>query len=140
LQDRINSRDLLQRKHFFIEDYSCVMCNSNVLETRTHLLFQCSFAKPCWKYICPTLNIDDSDSHLVCISKLRVLIEKPFFMEIITLCSWSIWITRNSYIFNQIRPSLYRCRSIFKAELKWLKYRAHKKSYSSFSSWADNFR
>jgi hypothetical protein len=108
---------LLQRKQFFIEDYSCVLCDGSAVESRTHLLFHCPFAKACWHYVCPSVNINNDDNHLECISKLRSAIDKPYFMEIIILCTWSIWLTRNSYIFNNLQPSLYRCRAIFKSEL-----------------------
>jgi hypothetical protein len=60
-------------------------------------------------------------------------------MEIIILCAWSIWLTRNSIIFNNVHPSLYRWRAIFMTELKWLKFRATRKKYASFSSWVDRF-
>jgi hypothetical protein len=38
----LNTWDLLQRKKFFLKDYSCVLCNGNLLETRDHLFFHFS--------------------------------------------------------------------------------------------------
>lgn len=54
INNRLNTRAVLQRKNFFIENYTCVMCNMQVLETRDHLFFYCPFAQLCWAYICPT--------------------------------------------------------------------------------------
>jgi hypothetical protein len=107
-------------KKFLLEDYSCVMCNDTIAESRTHLMFHWPFAKACLQYIFLALNILDEDSHLDCISKIKSAIDRPFFMEIIILCAWFVWLTRNSCFFSNIHPSLYRCRAILKSELKWL--------------------
>jgi hypothetical protein len=52
-RDRINSRNLLKRKHFKIEgdDYNCVLCNLNIEELSYHLIFQCPFSSECWDYL-----------------------------------------------------------------------------------------
>jgi hypothetical protein len=36
-----------------------------------------------------------------------------FFMKIIVLAVWAIWKTRNSFIFQNITPSLYRTKAFF---------------------------
>jgi hypothetical protein len=41
---RLNTKAMLQRKNFFMDDYSCIMCGTNGLETRNHLFFLCPFA------------------------------------------------------------------------------------------------
>ena len=67
-----------------IEDfpnYTCVMCNDNVLETRNQLLFHCDFAQA-WKYLCPDWSIVVTNTHLDCISLLKRL-HKYFYMDII---------------------------------------------------------
>jgi len=53
LNDRPNTRQLLQRKNFFIQNYTCTMCEHYVVESRDHLCFHCPFAQICWKNICP---------------------------------------------------------------------------------------
>lgn len=46
LLDRVNTRDLLLRRHFFIgEDHACLLCNNTALETNKHLFYECTFAK-----------------------------------------------------------------------------------------------
>uniref|UniRef100_A0ACD5VR07 Uncharacterized protein n=1 Tax=Avena sativa TaxID=4498 RepID=A0ACD5VR07_AVESA len=102
-------------------------------------MFQCQFAQSCWKYICPSVSFLDTDGHFECILKLKEQLNKPFFMEIIILGTWAIWLTRNNAIFNQMTPNLFSTRAIFKSELKWLKYRAKRKSYTNFAAWADHF-
>jgi hypothetical protein len=47
IQDRLNSRELLHRKNFFLPDYSCSMCASSHFESRTHLFFTCPFVVMC---------------------------------------------------------------------------------------------
>jgi hypothetical protein len=51
-------------------------------------------------------------------------------MEIIILTAWSIWTTRNDYIFKGIPPSLYRCRKKLRDELSLLLHKATRKSYA----------
>lgn len=46
LNNRLNTRAFLQRKHFFIEDYSCVMCDQFILETRDHLFSTANLLRP----------------------------------------------------------------------------------------------
>jgi hypothetical protein len=53
IHNRLYTRAMLQRKHFFMNDYTCIMCDQGVLETRNHLFFQRPFALHCWSYVCP---------------------------------------------------------------------------------------
>ncbi|PNT76382.1 hypothetical protein BRADI_1g47614v3 [Brachypodium distachyon] len=73
------------------------------------------YGNACWEYICPTFsakqNVHDNVIHLK--EELKV----PFHLEIMVLCTWSIWKSRNDFIFNNIQPSFYRCRRLFKEEL-----------------------
>ncbi|PNT60648.1 hypothetical protein BRADI_5g02904v3 [Brachypodium distachyon] len=129
---------MLQKKNFHLQDYNCILCNQYRLETRDHLFFSCPFALACWKYICPTFMPQQSvhDNIMGIKKELQV----PFHMEIITAVNWSIWRTRNDYIFNGISPSLYRCRRIFKDELNLVFHRAKRKKYHAMQSWIENFR
>ena len=117
LNDRINTRALLQRKGFFLQDYTCVMCNLHALETRDHLFFHCQFAQLCWSYICTNWQPAHTGIQEE-ISNLKQLLSVPYAMEIIILTCWAIWTTRNDHIFQHIQPSIYRCRKKLKEELK----------------------
>lgn len=138
LVDRLNTREILLRKTFFLEEYSCVMCNSDSIEARDHLFFHCPFAKTCWRALAPTADLMGFQG-LDCLMHLRERIGKPFFMEIILMGLWAIWKTRNAFIFQQRTPSLYHCRAIFKEEMLWLKLRAGRKAYTDFAVWVDSF-
>ena len=107
-QDHLNTRDLFQRKTMIWPSYSCVLCDRNAPETRTHLFFECRFAQACWHYVCPyfQLQLQSATNYLEAIAMIKDNFHQPFFMEVITLCSWPIWKTLNAQIFNDIRPSL----------------------------------
>ena len=53
LRDRINSRNLLRRKNFVLDndDFSCILCDQNTEETTYHLIFECPFSQRCWDYL-----------------------------------------------------------------------------------------
>jgi uncharacterized membrane protein (DUF2068 family) len=44
-------------------------------------------------------------------------------MEIIILDAWAVWKTRNAFVSQNARPSLFKARTFFKEELSWIKYR-----------------
>jgi hypothetical protein len=137
--NRLNTRAMLQRKNFFLDGYSYVMCGSQ-LETRDHLFFQYPFATLCWQYLCPTWSLQPR-THLnfqETILSLKTAIAKPFFMEIIMLITWKIWITKNDFIFKSISPSINRCHKKFKDEMALIIYKAKRKSYKG--SWVEQFR
>jgi hypothetical protein len=140
--NRLNTRAMLQRKRFFLPDYTCVMCGGADLETRDHLFFTCPFAVHCWQYLCPGWVLPLSNGHLVLqevVQSLKLQIKQPFFMEIIMLISWSIWTIRNESIFKGVAPNLYRCKFKFKEELALLIHKAKRKSYSGLKAWVTNF-
>ena len=50
LMDRLNTKDMLQRRNFHVQPNShCVMCNAGVVEDLRHLFFDCPFAAACWQ-------------------------------------------------------------------------------------------
>ena len=52
LMDRINTRDVLHRRHCNIGDYySCLLCPNNILEDRSHLMFHYPFSQQCWRIL-----------------------------------------------------------------------------------------
>jgi hypothetical protein len=143
LQDRLNTRQLLQRKSFFLPDYSCAMCGSLQLESRTHLFFECPFALMCWQYICPgwLIPVDSRQQpyHEEIISSLLATIGQNFSLDIVILGCWSIWRVRNDFLFKDITPNLYRCKKFFKEELALLVYKAKRKSYAGLADWVKLF-
>ena len=52
LMDRLNTKDMMIRRHWHVEGGSaCVLCSSAQLETRDHLFFSCPFTRQCWDSI-----------------------------------------------------------------------------------------
>jgi hypothetical protein len=53
LMDKLNTRNILKRKNFAIQDsnYDCVLCSNNTEETAYHHFFGCPFSKECWQRI-----------------------------------------------------------------------------------------
>jgi hypothetical protein len=51
LMDRVNTKELLDRKHCIPLNATayCLTCGVNARETREHLFFQCEFSKSCWR-------------------------------------------------------------------------------------------
>jgi hypothetical protein len=94
LQDRLNTRQLLQRKFFFLPDYSCTMCGSLQMESRNHLFFTCPFAIMCWQYISPRwtspTGLGKSSLLMESLDSLTTAIGKPCSLDIIILGCWSI--------------------------------------------------
>jgi hypothetical protein len=71
-----------------LEVYSCVFCTSQEDETVEHFFMACPFAQLCWNSIGFQIQTDLGPSALL--EDLRRQIAAPFFMEVITLMSWSI--------------------------------------------------
>jgi hypothetical protein len=116
LHDRLNTRNLLRRKDFIIQSYSCVTLSCNQEETLQHLFLSCPFASACWDYICPERTMDLSI--MEAIIDIKQKINEPFSMDIIILAAWSIWIVRNNKFFNNDSPSLDSWKAILKQELR----------------------
>jgi hypothetical protein len=130
LHDRLNTRNLLGRKNFSIQSYSCATLNCSHEETLHHLFVTCPFASACWDVICP--NRTKGLSILETFLDLRDNLHVPFFMEIVMLAAWSIWIVRNNKIFNNENPTIASWKAIFKQELRWVQYRLKAKHLDNF--------
>jgi len=51
LRDGMNTRNLLRSKNMELENYNCVLCNSDCEETSIHLFFECHFSTAYWNTI-----------------------------------------------------------------------------------------
>jgi hypothetical protein len=56
--DRLNARNMLNRKNMHLPSYSCVVCNDDVEETVDRLFFECSFSSWCWRLLNINWNLD----------------------------------------------------------------------------------
>jgi hypothetical protein len=59
----------------------------------------------------------------------------PFFMEIIIAMTWNIRKTRNDWIFNDIDPSVHRCRENFIKDFRLLLLRAKPNLIPAMETW-----
>src|SRR3954463_11806504 len=104
IYDRINTRNLLDRKSFHVPLIACSLCNEAAEETCLHLLWDCTFAMECWGSIYP--NRHRGISTLDNILLLRDEISTPYAMKIIIMGCWHIWMIRNNKIFNHSRQHI----------------------------------
>jgi hypothetical protein len=102
--DRLNSRQMLLRRHFNVQPNSFVLCMTNSVEDLDHLFFTCPFATACWSKLGYQWDMTQPlcARVLLELSRLRL----PFCMEIFVFAAWEIWNLRNSKIFDDGVPTL----------------------------------
>ena len=137
IHDRINTRNLLDRKPFYVPSIACSLCNEISEETCLHLLWDCSFAMECWDTIYPYRHrgISTLDNLLL----LREEIATPFAMEIIIMGCWHIWMIRNNKIFKHSRPNINTWRIQMHKDLKLLSHRIKEKHKEALMSWITEY-
>jgi len=117
------------------DSYDRIPHGRNV-ESLSHLLLECQFARQCWA----TVNVDvdlELDPFQI-LQSFKLQLRVPFFMEIIILMSWTIWKSRNDFIFRQIQPSIALAKLNFREEFRLLLLRA-KRAYSPLiDQWITN--
>jgi hypothetical protein len=119
-----------------IPSYACELCILQTPETAVHLFLRCNFAKACWDSIGVTAV---TTRHMPqTFRAIKDTLVVPFFMEIIILMIWSLWRTRNDWIFNNIDPSVAECRRKLKAELSLLLLRARQDHIPALDAWTAN--
>mgnify|MGYP002413836659 FL=1 len=133
LSDRLNTRNMLKRRHYNIgNDYTCPLCESNVEETLEHLFFGCAFSKDCWSDI--AICWSSQGSRLDWISTAKTVWNKPMFMAIFLQAAWSIWKERNNKVFRRIAPTKTSWISRLKEDLSLLTHRVGDKHISFLTS------
>jgi hypothetical protein len=90
LNDRLNTRNLLRRKHFSIPSVNCVLCSHGMEETIKHLIFECEFAQMCWTSLHIIWDLALSPTEMVEYQKSQFY--HNYYTEVVMLASWSIWI------------------------------------------------
>ena len=56
LHERLHTRNLLQRKTFFLESCNCATLHCQIEKTLQHLFWICPFVGTCWDYVCPSMS------------------------------------------------------------------------------------
>ena len=130
IMDRLNTKDMVERRHWHLEDgVNCVLCPVQARETRDHLFFNCNFSIRVWNY----LQIDWSSGDLMSamVSNASRSFRKPFLTEVVFIACWNIWIIRNERAgFNKWRSAFihdslmqYRVKAAYKDDLlRWISF------------------
>lgn len=74
----------------------------------------------------------------VAFEQLKQQVTALFFMEVINLFSWSIWTTRNNFIFNGIQPSTENMKASFIHEFAMVIHMAKQKYFSDTKIWLES--
>ncbi|XP_073360069.1 uncharacterized protein [Aegilops tauschii subsp. strangulata] len=89
IMDRLNTKDMVDRRHWHLEDgVNCVLCPLQTRETRDHLFFNYNFSVRVWNYLQIDWSSGDSMADLV-INASRSF-RKPFFTEVVFIACWNI--------------------------------------------------
>ena len=138
LRDRLNTRDMLQRRHWHVDDLTCVLCPHHIHEDVSHLFFSCIFSQRVWNYL--QISWDPvpgmTTYHMAC--KARDDFGQPFFTEVVFTAAWNIWITRNVKVFKNETPLFRRWRHNFIHDMTLLSHRIKCKYKDSFMYWLTN--
>lgn len=137
LKDRLSTRELLRRKHMFLQDYNCVFCSYGVEESLSHLFFDCPFAQACWNTLNLMIPVNCTTEQIIETFKLQLHL--PYFMEVIITMCWAIWTCRNDVIFRNIPATVRRCKMIFKSEFALVILRAKSSFHPSIDLWLESY-
>jgi hypothetical protein len=116
-----------------LESYTCENCILQRLEIVYHLFLRCNFARSCWESIGvlpPRINCP-----MRAVARIKRQLRVQCDMEIIIQMAWSIWKCRNGWLFENIAPTVQRCRFLFAQELKWLQLRVNPSTGAVLASW-----
>ena len=135
MRDRLNTKDLMIRKHWTIDSgSSCVLCTGHNLETRDHLFFLYPFATAWWDFI--GIHWDGSLSISQRFIRAKRDFLGPCFLEIATCAAWNLWKECNGHIFENQTPSLARWKVRFQHDLLLHQHRVKPALVQPLIDWA----
>ncbi|RLM97793.1 ML domain protein isoform X2 [Panicum miliaceum] len=133
LRGRLSTRELLRRRNMDLESYTCDLCILQKIESVAHLFLRCNFAKACWASI--GVRVITTRPLLNIFRQIKDKLQVPIYMEIIILMAWSIWTTRNDWIFKEIDPIVDSCKRHFMAEMFLLSHRTKPELAAAVETW-----
>jgi hypothetical protein len=134
LSDRLNTKDLLQRRHWNVNAGThCELCPGRHYEDRAHLFFDCMFSVRVWNYL--QIPWVSNDSIQAVVAEAKRSFNKPFFMEVMMVACWNIWIIRNGKIFRQEKPTFGKWKAHFIHDITLLQHRIKVKHKDALLSW-----
>jgi hypothetical protein len=80
------------------------MIHADLLETRDHHFWKCSFSLKCWDSIGITLEDNLELSQMM--ANAGSNFGKPLFFEVFDTASWNLWKQRNALFFDNVTPSV----------------------------------
>ena len=124
LADRLNTRNMLRRRHFRIhnDNYACLLCNQPPEEDVAHLFFACPFGQRCWAAL--GIHWPNEPDWIKMVHEGKNRWTRPMFLEVFTIAAWGIWKERNDKHFRGIQPSFDSWRNRFKKDFALLVHRA----------------
>jgi hypothetical protein len=111
----------------------CRMCTNNLVETRDHLLFECSFTVQCWNFL--NIHWDMSAMIFKRIQQNTSNYAVPCFMEILVCATWNIWKVRNDQISKGVDPSMARWKVHFQSDIQLYSHRVKAYSVQALLDW-----
>ena len=135
LMDRLNTRDMMQRRHWIIQDDCCVLCQSQTHEDRIHLFFTCNLSQRVWNYLGISWQVQPHQSTYSMASSARDEFGLPFFTKVVFTATWNIWTQRNGKIFRNETPSFRAWRRNFVHDLTLLTHRIKCKYRDKLLDW-----
>lgn len=130
--------EVLKRRNMHLDSYTCELCILQREETLRHLFVKCNFARACWSTI--GINIPTHLPMPTLVRRLKTSLGVPFYMDIIILLCWSIWKTRNEWLFQNIDPTVQGCKSKFLSEMSTMIHRAKEKHKVDIQEWLQQFQ
>jgi hypothetical protein len=116
-----------------LESYVYENCILQRRETVYHLFLRCSFARNCWnsiRVVAPNISCPQR-----AVLRLKRQIHNQCAMEIVMPMAWCIWKCPKGWIFDNIPPSVERCRFLLKQELNYIQYRLKPDLSNNLQSW-----
>ena len=135
IQDRLNTKELMVRKNFFVESSRCVLCDEEVEESLLHLFFTCDFSQSFWWRIGEEWNPDLELIDMIIEAKGRSL--NHFFKEAMIAGCWSIWNHRNKIIFDGVQRDMELCYMSFKESIGMIRHRVKPSLIEGMEVWLD---
>jgi hypothetical protein len=136
LSDRLNTRNMLKRRHLNIgNNFSCALCNMGEEETLEHLFFRYPFSISCWSSLNITWSADPGRFDML--SQAKSNFQESLFFEIFTIGAWGIWKERNNLIFKGIAISRDSWKARVTSDLQLLRFKVNQNLENTISLFID---
>ena len=136
--DRLNTRNILKRKNFTIQDsnYNCVLCSTILMKLHitssldVHLVKNVGRGLVCkWNSLLPFYDM---------LSASKISFHKQFFMEVFIVSTWCIQKQRNGFVFDNRPPTIGNWKSKFIHECFLQAHRFSQTLKSPFLEWVNS--